>query len=137
MARRRAGWPLLTAYWLSPARMAAMAAAFTASGPSKSGKPWPKLMAFFSTARRDISAKMLTPKVETRSAEFIWIRIKPNKHAIETAPCYPDPMGGADFAGWRRPGHAGAAGGVGVWRAVVAAAGDCGGGCRPHHAHGP
>src|SRR5258708_17643212 len=72
MARRRAGWPLLTAYWFSPARMAAMAAAFTAAGPSKSGNPWPRLMAWCSTARRDMAAKMLVPKVETRSADFIY-----------------------------------------------------------------
>src|SRR5258707_3656108 len=59
--------------------MAAMAASFTASGPSKSGKPWPRLMALCSVARRDISAKMLVPKVETRWADFMVSNVRGQK----------------------------------------------------------
>ena len=37
--------PEETAYWFTPPSMAARAAALITSGPSKSGKPWPRLTA--------------------------------------------------------------------------------------------
>src|SRR5258708_36161478 len=85
MARRSAGCPLLTAYWFSPALMAAIAAAFTASGPSKSGNPWPRLIAWRSTARRDITANMLLPKLETRSAEFMIMEVRSQKPDVRVS----------------------------------------------------
>ena len=57
------------AYWLWPAFMAAMAASMTKAGPSKSGKPWPRLMASCWRARAVISAKTEVPKGARR-----WVR---------------------------------------------------------------
>jgi hypothetical protein len=41
--------------------MAAMAASETATGPSVSGKPWPRLMDPVAWASADISAKTVVP----------------------------------------------------------------------------
>ena len=45
-------------YWLTPARIAAIAASAISVGPSVSGKPCPRLTAPVSTASADISAKI-------------------------------------------------------------------------------
>ncbi len=50
-------------YWLPrPSAMASSAAWRTTSGPSVSGKPWPRLIALVATASADISAKIVVPK---------------------------------------------------------------------------
>src|SRR5215472_17105688 len=59
--------PVTRAYCPWPARMAAIAASFANSGPSKSGKPWARLMAPRSSERRVISAKIVVPNPERRA----------------------------------------------------------------------
>ena len=50
-------------YWLPrPARIASAAARATLAGPSRSGKPWPRLIEPVATARADISAKIVVPR---------------------------------------------------------------------------
>ena len=55
------GWVLVVA-----PRIAAIASARSSSGPSVSGKPWPRLMLPVATARADISAKIVVPKPRMR-----------------------------------------------------------------------
>src|SRR5439155_25977940 len=55
MAPRSVGEPHVTGYWFTPDWMAATAAALITSAASKSGKPWARLMARWSSARRVIS----------------------------------------------------------------------------------
>src|SRR5262245_29870210 len=59
--------PIPGGYWLSPARIAAIAASITSGGPSVSGKPWPRLIDPVATASADISAKIVVPKPRIRS----------------------------------------------------------------------
>src|SRR5215207_6031182 len=61
MASLSTGTPMPGGYWLCPASIAAIAACFTASGPSASGKPWPRLIEPLATASADISAKIVVP----------------------------------------------------------------------------
>src|SRR5215510_4347256 len=55
IARRRAGAPQVTAYWLMSASMARLAASLSGSGAGKSGKPWARLRAPSRVQTRDIS----------------------------------------------------------------------------------
>jgi hypothetical protein len=68
MAARSSGMPDMGAYWLCPALTAAMAASFTKSGPSKLGKPCPRLMALCFAARALMGVKIVSPKAVTRAA---------------------------------------------------------------------
>jgi hypothetical protein len=61
----------MRAYWLWPARIAAIAASLMKSGPSKLGKPWPRLTApcWSGEARHlgeDGGAEALKPGAEVR-----------------------------------------------------------------------
>ncbi|MNL67395.1 hypothetical protein D3C87_1919750 [compost metagenome] len=66
MAWRRRGTPAIGGYWLWPARMAPATASTIFGSQSKSGKPWPRLTAFFSMARADITVKMVVPTAGRR-----------------------------------------------------------------------
>src|SRR5215207_1761155 len=55
-------------YWLAPPRMAAIASSSRESGPSVSGKPWPRFTEPVRTARADISAKIVVPSTCNRWA---------------------------------------------------------------------
>src|ERR1700733_10231468 len=48
-------------YWLGPSISTLAAAARIASGPSRSGKPCPRLTALCSVAKADITVKMVVP----------------------------------------------------------------------------
>src|SRR5665213_837357 len=48
-------------YWLGPSINTFAAAARIDSGPSRSGKPWPRLTALCSVARADMTVKMVVP----------------------------------------------------------------------------
>ena len=73
IAVRSSGTPGPGGYWLPrPSRSARTAASRTSSGPSVSGKPWPRLIDPVRTASADISAKIVVPNsgepaVEQRS----------------------------------------------------------------------
>src|SRR5207247_6335313 len=69
MASRIAGDPHVTGYWFTPALMACRAASLTSSGASKSGKPWARLMARCSSARRVISRITDSVNRETRAGD--------------------------------------------------------------------
>ena len=56
------GSPWEREYWFLPDRIASKAASIIQSGPLKSGKPWARLIAPRSVARRVISLKMEVPK---------------------------------------------------------------------------
>src|SRR3954469_1988996 len=67
MAVRSSGTPGPGGHWLPrPSRRARTAASRTASGPSVSGKPWPRLMDPVRWARADISAKIVVPNSARR-----------------------------------------------------------------------
>ena len=68
IAWRSAGMPAMGAYWLCPASIASRAARLTKSGPSKSGKPWPRLTARCWMARAVMGVKIVSPKPRRRSA---------------------------------------------------------------------
>src|SRR5690625_5064750 len=61
IASRRAGMPVMGAYWLCPWRMARSRASTSRGGTSKSGKPWPRLTAPCSAASWDMTVKMVVP----------------------------------------------------------------------------
>ena len=61
MASRSAGMPGIGGYWLWPAAMAAVTSSSSFGSQLKSGKPWPRLTAFFSAARVDMTVKMVVP----------------------------------------------------------------------------
>src|SRR4051794_37077136 len=56
------------AYWLWPVRSACTAVSTTAGGPSRSGKPWPRLRLPVRTASADISEKIVGGTARSRSA---------------------------------------------------------------------
>ena len=58
----------MRAYWPCPARIAAIAASFAKSGPSKSGNPCERLIAPCRIASRVISVKIVVPNPDTREA---------------------------------------------------------------------
>ena len=60
------GTPLIRAYCPNPARIAAIAASFARSGPSKSGNPCDRLMAPCASASRVISVKIVVPNPSSR-----------------------------------------------------------------------
>src|SRR4051812_16153461 len=68
MALRRRAAPWLGAYWLMSREIASWAASFSQSGAVKSGKPWERLTALCSAARRLISENTETPFGGTRRA---------------------------------------------------------------------
>ena len=53
--------PRAGGYWFAPSAMAWRAAASTASGPSASGKPWPRLSAPVSAASAVMREKIVCP----------------------------------------------------------------------------
>src|ERR1700728_2173483 len=58
-------------YWLPrPARMASAAIWAILTGPSWSGKPWPRLIDPVATARADISAKIVVPRPSRRRLRY-------------------------------------------------------------------
>ena len=67
-ARRSSGMPALGGYWLCPSRMAATASSRSSSGPSVSGKPWPRLTAPVAVASSDMVAKIVVVKGRRRRA---------------------------------------------------------------------
>ncbi len=58
---RNAGSPVMGAYWLRPSMTARVTASRSACGPSKSGKPWERLIAPTSAASWDMVVKMVVP----------------------------------------------------------------------------
>ena len=60
-AWRNAGMPGMGGYWLRPVVMACVTAPTKAGSHSKSGKPWPRLTAFFSVANADMTVKIVVP----------------------------------------------------------------------------
>src|ERR1700751_3844419 len=67
MACLSSGMPGPGGYWLPrPSRMASAAARAIWGGPSRSGKPWPRLIDPVATARADISAKIVVPRPSRR-----------------------------------------------------------------------
>ena len=67
IAWRNSGMPGPGGYWFPrPARMASAAIWAILTGPSVSGKPWPRLIDPVATARADISAKMVVPRPARR-----------------------------------------------------------------------
>src|SRR5258708_5894064 len=54
--------PFIGGYWLGPSINARDAASRKASGPSSSGKPWPRLIAPCSTASADMTVKIVVPR---------------------------------------------------------------------------
>ena len=54
--------PWLGGYWLRPWRMASTAISLSSSGPSVSGKPWPRLTEFVARASSDMVAKIVVVK---------------------------------------------------------------------------
>src|SRR5438105_2735072 len=68
--------PVIGGYWLWPARIAVATASTSAGSQSKSGKPWPRLIAPVRAASADITVKMVVPTLgsrlaPTRSSEVI------------------------------------------------------------------
>src|SRR5690606_7349212 len=61
MASRSTAAPVIGAYWLWPARMAASSASTRRCGTGKSGNPWPRFTAPCSAASCDITVKMVVP----------------------------------------------------------------------------
>ena len=49
-------------YWFQPETAASAAFRRTSSGPGSSGKPWPRLTAFVSRARRDMVSKIVVSR---------------------------------------------------------------------------
>src|SRR4029077_9620396 len=66
IAVRRTGAPRPGGYWLTPLRIASIAASITSCGASVSGNPCPRLTESVATARADISAKMVVPNPARR-----------------------------------------------------------------------
>src|SRR6266516_4490890 len=67
MAWRSSGTPGPGGYWLPrPARIASAATWAILAGPSRSGKPWPRLTDPVTRARADISAKIVVPRPSRR-----------------------------------------------------------------------
>src|SRR5574344_2714155 len=52
---------VMGAYWLWPACMASVTACSSCGSQPKSGKPWPRLTAWCSCARADMTVKMVVP----------------------------------------------------------------------------
>ena len=69
IAARSSGRPSIGGYWFQPSSTASAALARTSRGPGSSGKPWPRLTASRSRARRDIASKTLVPS--SAKIEFI------------------------------------------------------------------
>src|ERR1035437_6554489 len=61
MAARKTGTPAIGGYWFSPCRMALLTTSTKCGSQLKSGKPWPRLTAFFSLASADMTVKMVVP----------------------------------------------------------------------------
>src|SRR6516165_8225611 len=60
--------PLPGGYWLWPLRMAATATSRSSSGPSVSGKPWPRLIDSVRVASSDMVAKIVVVNGRSRPA---------------------------------------------------------------------
>src|SRR5271156_5632897 len=119
MARLSSGMPGPGGYWLPrPARIASAAARAISGGPSRSGKPWPRLIDPVATARADISAKIVVPRPSRRRLRngLLTVFMMPCslwwEHASRTLP---DP-GQLEAFGERGAGPGGAARGRGPGR---------------------
>src|SRR6185295_14839688 len=55
--------PIIGGYWFQPSMTASAAFRRTSSGPGSSGKPWPRLTASCSRARRDITSNTESPRL--------------------------------------------------------------------------
>ena len=62
--------PLPGGYWLRPSRMAVTATSRSSSGPSVSGKPWPRLIAPVAVASSDMVAKIVVVNGRRRRARY-------------------------------------------------------------------
>src|SRR6266511_3900983 len=83
MAARNVGDPQVTGYWWKPSVRARLAASTTSGGGSKSGKPWARLMAPCSSARRVISRITDSVNRDTR-AEVRTEEVAPAGELAET-----------------------------------------------------
>src|SRR3954447_816179 len=92
--------PLPGAYWLAPAAMAAWAASLISTGPSSSGKPWPRLIAPVLSARVVISSKIVTPREPSGESRLapVAARCQGNCAGADIQPWYPG-LGPADAVG--------------------------------------
>src|SRR6516162_4091350 len=70
-ARRSSGMPALGGYWLLPRRIASAATSFSSSGPSVSGKPWPRLTEPVTVASSDMVAKIVVVNGRRRRASTV------------------------------------------------------------------
>src|SRR5450759_2644400 len=70
MASLRTGTPIIGGYWFKPCCMAAVTPSTSLGSQSKSGKPWPRLTAFFSAARADMTLKMVVPTLGNLDCRF-------------------------------------------------------------------
>src|SRR5579863_7807643 len=106
MAWRSSVMPGPGGYWLPrPARIASAAARAIPAGPSRSGKPWPRLIEPVATARADISAKTVVPRPSRRRLRkgLLTLPILPCSASrgddppdppLLGGPIPPDPLGG-------------------------------------------
>src|SRR5262249_22598766 len=107
MARRSSGTPGPGGYWLPrPARIASAATWAILAGPSRSGKPWPRLTDPVATARADISAKIVGPRpsrrrltsgrltspMRSRRGKLSWALLAPGGDDPPTPPRYASSM---------------------------------------------
>src|SRR5690348_9813838 len=76
--------PAMGGYWLWPERMAASTAATSAGSQSKSGKPWPRLMAPDFAASADITVKIVVPTAgrRLRPTRVAGSRARPSAAAV-------------------------------------------------------
>src|SRR5262245_56052169 len=87
MASRSASTPGMGAYWLLPPRIAAETASTSAGSQSKSGKPWERLMAPCSFARRVITAKIDTPTSGSFEPMVVVDAIEEQNNTLRSAKC--------------------------------------------------
>ena len=66
MAWRNSNTPSMEGYWFRPSRIASLTASIKAGSQPKSGKPCPKLTAWCSVAKADMTVKMVVPELGRR-----------------------------------------------------------------------
>ena len=96
-ARRSSGMPALGGYWLSPWRMASAAISLSSSGPSVSGKPWPRLTESVAVASSDMVAKIVVVNGRRRRARTGGRRRRGRSRASDGSPAATRPMVPGDF----------------------------------------
>ena len=60
-------------YWFFPAAIASVTASTSLRSQSKSGKPWPRLIAECFSASADITVKMVVPTEGSLLSMFMWM----------------------------------------------------------------